>query len=124
MNQRIKQIRQHPKINLSQDAFGKKIGVTAAAISRLESGERNITDKIIISICRDFGVDEHWLRTGEGEMFVHKSMDEQISAFIGDALKDESDSFKRRFIAMLASLDESDWDVLLKMAQRMTKERD
>ncbi len=124
MNQRIKQIRQDPKINLSQEAFGKKIGVTAAAISRLESGERNITDKIVISICRDFGVNERWLRTGEGEMFVHKSMDEQISAFIGDALKDESDSFKRRFVAMLASLDESDWDVLLKMAERMTKERD
>lgn len=75
MKSRIKQIRQHPIIDLSQEAFGKKIGVTGAAISRLESGDRNITDQMIYAICREFGVSEGWLRTGEGEMFIQLSDD-------------------------------------------------
>lgn len=112
MNYRIKQIRQHPDINLSQEAFGKKIGVTGAAISRIESGDRNITEQNIKAICREFHVNEGWLRTGEGEMFVELSRDQEIAAFMGDVLRGESDNFKRRFIAMLAKLNESEWELL------------
>lgn len=67
---RIKQVRLHPNVNLSQEAFGKALGVTGAAISRVESGTRNASEQIIIGICREFNVSENWLRTGEGEPFV------------------------------------------------------
>ncbi len=69
MNERIKQLRQDPSINLSQEAFGKKIGVTGAAISRIEAGTRKITDQMILAICREFRVSYEWLTIGEGEMF-------------------------------------------------------
>ena len=64
MNARIKEVRTHPSVNLSQDAFGKRIGLSGAAISRLESGDRNMTESNIISICREFNVSESWLRFG------------------------------------------------------------
>ena len=85
---------------------------------------RNIPiDSVISLICREFNVNEHWLRDGTGEMFIKQTRDEQIAAFIGDMLKDEKESFKRRLISALANLDESDWDVLEKLVDSMQKEK-
>lgn len=83
MNDRIKAVRlaQNPK--MSQDAFGAKIGITGAAVSRIESGDRNVTDQVIVAICREFGVSEEWLRTGQGEMFVQISPDEELDYILG-----------------------------------------
>lgn len=78
MNTRLKQIRL--SLNLSQEEFGKRIGIKSRAhISSLESGTRNITDRIISDLCKEFNVNENWLRTGNGEMFIKKdtiSLDE------------------------------------------------
>jgi transcriptional regulator with XRE-family HTH domain len=68
MNERIRKIRKYFK--LSQDEFGSKLGVTNAAISRIENGDRSVTDQLFISICREFNINENWLRTGDGEMFI------------------------------------------------------
>lgn len=67
MNERIKELRDVLGITLEE--FGNRLGVTRTAISRLERGNRGVTDQMAISICREFGVNETWLRTGEGEMF-------------------------------------------------------
>ena len=66
MNERIKKVRLDKDINLSQEAFGKRLGVTGAAISRIESGDRSASDQIILAVCREFNVNETWLRTGVG----------------------------------------------------------
>lgn len=66
VNERLKTLRK--SLNLTLEEFGKKVGVTKTAISRLEKGERNLTDQMILSICREFNVNEKWLRTGEGDM--------------------------------------------------------
>lgn len=66
MKERLKQAR--IALRLSQRNFGSRIGVTDAAISKLESGFNNLTEQMILSICREFGINENWLRTGEGEM--------------------------------------------------------
>ena len=50
MNERLNLLRKTLKI--SQEEFGKRLGVTGASISRLEKGERNITEQMIKSICR------------------------------------------------------------------------
>lgn len=67
MNNRLKELRSH--LNMSLEDFGASLGVTRAAVSRWENGERGISNQAILSICREFGVNEQWLRTGEGEMF-------------------------------------------------------
>ena len=66
--ERIKDVRN--SLGLTLEKFGEKLGVTKTAISRLEKGERSLTEQMIKSICREFSVDYMWLTTGEGEMFV------------------------------------------------------
>ena len=70
MNSRVKLIR--TQLNLSQKAFGKRLGVTAAGISKIESGQRNLTDQMAILMCKEFDINEAWLRNGSGEMFRRK----------------------------------------------------
>lgn len=67
MNTRIKELR--TALHLTLEGFGDRIGVTRAAVSKWENGDRGIADSMVVSICREFGVNERWLRTGEGEMF-------------------------------------------------------
>ena len=66
--ERIKAIRKHFK--LTMEKFGNKLGVTKVAISNIEKGNRNLTEQMSKSICREFNVNENWLKNGEGEMFV------------------------------------------------------
>lgn len=115
MNERIKSVRLAQLPKMSQDAFGAKIGVTGAAVSRIESGDRNVTDQVITAIVREFDVSEEWLRTGQGEMFIQKTESEELAAFFGDLLKDEPD-FRHRLIAALLKLTLDEWKVLEKLA--------
>lgn len=83
MNTRLKQIRLSQK--LSQEEFGKKIGIESRAhISALENGNRNITERIIKDICREFNISEEWLRTGKGEIYINPNINfGEICAKIG-----------------------------------------
>lgn len=78
MNNRLKQLRN--ELGLTLEKFGEHLGVTKTTISRLEKGERNVTEQMFVSICREFNVNELWLRTGKGEMFnsVPNSTMEQL----------------------------------------------
>ena len=67
MNERIKTLRKHLKI--SQDVFGRRIGITGASVSRIESGENEPSPQTIAFICKEFDVNESWLRDGVGDMF-------------------------------------------------------
>ncbi len=73
MNTRVKLLRN--KLNMSQSAFGKKLGVTAAGISKIENGKRGLTEHMLLMICREFNINENWLKNGEGEIFRHKHPD-------------------------------------------------
>ena len=108
--QRVRELRK--ELQLTLEKFGKPLGVGKTAISKIENGENNLTDQMIFAICREYNVDENWLRTGEGEMFVPLSRDEQIEEFIGDMLREEPNSFKKRLISALAKLSEPEWELL------------
>ena len=69
MNERIRQVRK--TLKLTQADFGSRIGVKESTICKYESSLRNPSNLIILSICRVFHVNETWLRTGEGEMFLN-----------------------------------------------------
>ena len=78
MNERLKELRN--KLNLTQEEFGKKIGSARNTIANYETGNRNPSNAIITSICREFNVNEVWLRTGEGgeeNMFTKISEDDR-----------------------------------------------
>ena len=120
VHERIKKLRK--TLDLTQQEFCSRIGLQRNSISLVESGKRNISNQAILSICREFNVNETWLRTGEGEMFVQMTRSQEIAEFVGKVLQGEEDNFKRRFIAMLSRLDEDDWAVLEKMVNDMKKD--
>lgn len=110
MKDRIKKIRK--ELDLTQQEFADRIGIARGNIAAYEVGKNAPSDSVISLICREFSVNENWLRTGEGDMFMELSRDEQIEEFIGNLLQGEEDSFKRCLISGLAALDENGWKVL------------
>lgn len=113
MNERIKELRDALGITLEE--FGSRLGVTRTAISRLERGNRGVTDQMAISICREFGVNEHWLRTGEGEML------EQTRETVLDRLAVEYglDPEQRAVIESFLDLTPAERDVILKYVHKI-----
>lgn len=77
MNQRIKELRN--KMGLSMEKFGARIGLTRSAISKIESGS-NPSEQTIISICREFNINEDWLRFGKGEMYCYQGSSDEFQA--------------------------------------------
>ena len=122
MNERIKQIRK--ALNLSQDEFGKRLGVTRGAITNIELNKTEPKPLFIKLICETFEVNEEWVLKGTGEMFAQKTRSDVITDFLADALKEEDSSFKRRFIEMLANLSVDEWELLEKMMNKLTKKED
>ena len=90
MNERIIEIRK--ALNLSQTEFAENIGLKQGSLSDLETGRAKIVDRIIFLICSKYNVNEMWLRTGEGKMFLEfdKKHDEFFSVFqkLKDPLQD------------------------------------
>lgn len=97
---------------VTKSVFAKRINVSQPFVSQLTSGTSTPSDRTISDICREFNVNEGWLRTGEGEMFIPISRDEEIEIFIGKMLRDEDNRFKKRLISALARLSEREWEVL------------
>ena len=119
MNQRIRELRK--TLGLTQTEFGKRLGIKQTTVAGYETGGRTPIDAVVSLICRQFQVNEQWLRTGEGEMFASRTREEEISCFVEGVLAEESDSFKKRFIELLAKLEESDWQVLERMANQLAE---
>nr|WP_300815220.1 helix-turn-helix transcriptional regulator [uncultured Acetatifactor sp.] len=114
MKDRIKKIRR--ELDLTQQEFADRIGIKRGGVANYEIGRNEPADSVISLICREFNVNEQWLRDGTGEMFIEQTRDEQIASFVGSIQASADDSFKKRFISMLSALDESEWEVLEKMA--------
>lgn len=121
MNERIKEIRKY--LNLTQQEFAEKIKVKRNTVATYEMGRSIPSDSAIALICKEFSVNEDWLRNGTGEMFIQQTKDEQIAAFVGNLLKDEEDSFKRRLISALAGLDDDGWDFLDQFLDSVQKKK-
>ena len=120
MKNRIKQIRKES--GLTQVEFGEKIGVKGNTVTNYETGLRNPTDAVLLSICREFNISEEWLRTGNGEMRKKRTRNQELAAFANDIMEDVDDSFKKRFVLALSKLNESDWETLEKIADELSKE--
>lgn len=118
MNERLKILRKEKK--LSQEEFGKKLGVTKASISRLESGINNLTEQMLKSICREFNVNYLWLTEGIGEMFSDN--ESEIMARIDYIMTGENDIAKRTFKAF-SKLDESEWVVIEKIIDEIAEKK-
>lgn len=115
--ERIRELRKALKLTL--DRFGERVGVKKSALSQIENGKSGVTNQMIKSICREFDVSETWIRTGEGEMFPPVDRRTEIARLTRQLLNEEEDSFKNRFISMLADLSVEEWEFLEKRAKQL-----
>ena len=109
MKNRIKQIRKH--YNLNQEDFGKRIGAKQSTVTAYECGNRIPMDVTITSICREFGVNEEWLRTGKGEMFLPKSRGQEIGEIVKAAAQHDPETAAKFFSSLLEEM--SDAEIVL-----------
>ena len=114
MNERIKKLRK--VLDLTQQEFADKIGVKRNTIATYEIGRNQPIDAVISLICREFNVSEAWLRTGEGEMFVERTRDDELSAFVDELMKEQPADFRRRLVTALSRLKPEQWEVLEALA--------
>lgn len=124
-NERVKEIRK--TLGLTLEKFGERIGVTRGSMSNIENGNRNLTEQMTKSICREFSVDYMWLTTGEGEMFIDTDDDfiERIDRIM--AGEDEARKNLFKFMLELSDDDIAALDRLMKKAIEFTqnnKEKD
>lgn len=119
MNTRIEQI--IVALNIKKVDFANRLGVSQPFVSELCSGRKAPSDRTIFDICREFNVNETWLRTGEGEMFNQITQSEKLATFLADITANEEDSFKRQFVEVLAELEPEDWKFLERMARKLQK---
>ncbi len=116
MNERIKELRK--TLGLSQEAFAERLGLKGSAVSHLESGRRNVTTQNINAICREFGVNEEWLRTGSGDMFEKMSRAEKAAQIVGAALGSGDEFILNTFIA-LGQLSPNEWEIIKKFVDKI-----
>lgn len=99
-------------LHVTQKDLSEKLNITQAGISSIESGRVNLTDRLAQSIQDVCKINADWLRTGEGEMFLDPSEDEQLAQFVGEILAGRPDDLRRAFLVAMAQLDENGWNSL------------
>lgn len=117
MNERLKKLRK--ALDLTQQKFADTLGVKRNTVGQWECGINAITDQVITSICREFNVNEEWLRNGSGDMFLPTDRNADIAKLTKQLLNEESDSFKNRFVSMLANLTVEEWEFLERKAKEL-----
>ena len=122
MNERLKKLRK--ELDMTQQKFADKLGTARNNIAGYETGKRNPSNAVISLICREFNINEKWLRTGEGEMFIELSRSDEIAQFVGQLMTEEDDSFKKRLVSGLAALDDNGWKVLENFLDSIQIKRD
>ena len=117
MNERLKKLRK--ALDLTQQEFADRIGIKRNSFANYETGRNTPIDAIIVSICREFNVSEDWLRDGIGDMFLPTDRNADIAKLTKQLLNEESDSFKNRFVSMLANLTIEEWEFLERKAKEL-----
>lgn len=108
---------------LTKTAFSRKIGLSQPFVSQLANGDASPSDRTIADICREFNVNEHWLRTGEGEMFSTLSREEEITRFAMEVIRDPNSEFQRQLIATMARLEPAQWKLMEQMLDQLIRQR-
>lgn len=121
MNDRIKAIRKNAK--MTQQAFADALGLTQNFITQVETGAKNVSDRTVRDICREFGVSEKWLRTGEGEPYLKE---EDVTSLLS-RLEESDDPFIIDVIRAYMNLNDNGRKVLKDLCddlRRMQNERE
>lgn len=120
INERFRLLRETK--GLSQEDFASRIHRTRSEIKNIEYGKTTPKEEVIQSVCAAYGVNESWLRTGEGEIFKPISKDAELAAFLGEIMHGETADFRRRLVAALARFGPDEWELLERMVNHLAEE--
>lgn len=109
MRNRILEIRKDYKLN--QDQFAERLKLTKNFVSLIETGNRVPSDRTIADICREFNVNEEWLRTGKGEKLVPLPMEESLMNLFAD-VSNEDATFKKALLSVMSRMSLDEWKML------------
>lgn len=123
MGDRLKQLRK--ALNLTQQEFADRIGISRGNIGAYEVGKNALSDAVVSLICKEFSVNEEWLRTGEGDMFLPLEQDTDIEKLARLLAREENSSFKKQFVSMfvseLESLSDEQWEDFERFVKRLAE---
>lgn len=120
--ERVKEVRKAQ--NMTLEEFGKRLNVTKVTMSNIERGHRGLTERMLKDICREFNVNEDWLRTGAGgpeNMFIPEDM--RYLNTVG-RLGNEQNEFKKFCINMLMDLPDKYWNYIYEEFKKFEKEKE
>ena len=116
INQRIDFLIKNLK--LTKTNFAEPLNLSSQFVSSICSGAKQPSDRTIADICREFNVNETWLRTGEGEMMKELTRNQEIAEFLGKVMNDPDDAPRKRFISIISKLDVDEWMILDEIAKK------
>ena len=94
INKRLRELRE--KTGRTQEEWAKIMGLSRSGVTSIESGQRNVTDKHIklltVEPIDGKYINEKWLRTGEGEMFLPVLGEDEMALYVSELLEDEGDN--------------------------------
>ena len=120
MKDRIRQLRK--ELGLNQTDFGERIGVKQTTIAGYETGAKNPMESVVVSICREFNVNEKWLRNGTGEMFVEAKENSIVAK--ATMLLGEKDPLIEAFIDTYSKLTPKNREILQQFMSDLSRALD
>lgn len=115
MIERIIKIREREELN--QEKFAERLGLSRNFINQVENGKKNFSDRTLSDICREFNVNEAWLRTGEGDPYIEIDPDNRYASNVGKLQRTDNETI----IRWVNTIAETDPEVLKKIEEFMKK---
>lgn len=122
INERIRYLRK-TELNMTQQAFATRIKLSRSNMGNIETGEVSVTDRVILSICEEFGVNESWLRNEEGKIFTDKSREEEIAEIMAETLKADLNINSQRIMKSLSKLNEKELEAIAILVESLAEKK-
>ena len=108
---------------MTQQAFATRIKISRSNMGNIETGEVSVTDRVILSICEEFGVNEAWLRNEEGKIFTDKSREEEIAEIMAETLKADLNINSQRIMKSLSKLNEKELEAIAILVESLAEKK-
>lgn len=120
MDKRIKEIRKSK--GYSQQKFADELGIARGNIAAYEVGKNLPSDAVISLICTKCGINEEWLRTGNGEM--RYIAEDETAAIVSDLLEKDNPLYEiiLGILKTYQNLDKDSQNILDYFALELLKE--
>lgn len=119
IHDRVKAVRK--ALNMSQTAFGEKLGVGIGVIKNIEYANVDPKEPFLTLMCDMLNVNKNWLMNGTGEMFLERDTEDEIADFLAQLMCDDDESIRKRFVLALSKFDGDDWKTVEKFIDAFTQ---